>query len=29
MIFEIEKDDAIVYAVFNTGQNPERWKRKV
>ena len=28
IIFEIEKNDAIVFAVFNTNQNPEKWHNR-
>ena len=29
IIFEIENNDIVVFAVFNTNQNPEKWKSKV
>ena len=29
IIYEIENRDIVVYAVFNTNQNPEKWKKRV
>ncbi|MCF6171006.1 MAG: type II toxin-antitoxin system RelE/ParE family toxin [Bacteroidales bacterium] len=29
VIYEIEKTDIVVYAVFNTHRNPEKWKKRV
>ncbi len=29
IMFEIEKNSIIVYAVFNTNQNPKNWKERI
>jgi len=29
VIYEIEKRNIIVYAVFNTSQDPEKWKKRI
>jgi len=29
VIFEVEKEDVNVYAVFNTNQNPDKWQNKI
>ena len=29
IIFEIENNDVVVFAVFNTKQNPEKWKKRL
>ena len=29
VIFEVEKEDVIVYAVFNTNQNPNKWQNRI
>ncbi len=29
IIFEIDNNDVIVYAVFHSSQNPEKWKSKI